>query len=177
PDRAGKMPALPFLFLMAKRSSASSWNYQRAQLESAATIGLMPPKVIRSGQHFCYFQLARLTQPAMKNFEKKITLQINKHRLGIFVAAFRATASQCLFGRANVNKAGPIFGGAQSLDGENQFWRKAGEISTAHFLTRNRPGATLDNDASATQSRCMRRQSELERMKSKRNDPIAGKGS
>src|SRR5207253_5904394 len=73
-------------------------------------------------------------------------------------------------------KAGPIFGGAQSLDGENQFWRKAGEISTAHFLTRNRPGATLDNDASATQSRCMRRQSELERMKSKRNDPIAGKG-
>src|ERR1700704_5563525 len=113
----------------------------------------------------------------MKNFQKKITFQINENRFGIFVAAFRAAAPQCLFGRANINKAGPIFGGAQSFKGENQFWRKAGEIPTAHFLTRDGPAAALDNDAPATEPRCLRCQPELERMKPKRNDPIAGKGS
>ena len=112
----------------------------------------------------------------MKNFQKKITLEIDENRFGIFVAAFRATAPQRLFRRANVNKAGPIFGGAQSFSGENQFMRKAGEISTAHFLIGDSPAAALDNDAPATQSRCMRRQPELERMKPERNDPIAGKG-
>src|ERR1700730_13234192 len=112
----------------------------------------------------------------MKNFEKKVTLEINEHRLGIFVAAFRATASQRLFGRANVNKAGPILGSAQSFNGENQIPRKAIKIHTPHFLSRNRPASTLDNHAPATQSRCMRRQPELERVKPKRNDPIAGKG-
>src|SRR5882762_10172842 len=63
----------------------------------------------------------------MKNFQEKITFEIDENRFGIFVAAFRAAAPQCLFGGANINKAGPIFGGAQSFNGENQFWRKAGE--------------------------------------------------
>src|SRR6476646_1528669 len=111
----------------------------------------------------------------MKNFQEKITFEIDKNRFGIFVAAFRAAAPQCLFGRANINKAGPIFGGAQSFNGENQFWRKAGEIPTAHFLTGDGPAAALDNDTPATEPRCLRRQPELEWMKPKRNDPIAGK--
>src|SRR5207237_5134280 len=160
-----------------KTDDFSSRDHQRAQLESATAIGFVPPKFVRRGQHFCYFQLTGLTQPAMKNLERKITLEIDENGFGIFVAAFRATASQRLFSRANVNKAGPIFGGAQSFDGENQFTRKAGEIATAHFLTGDGPAAALDNDAPATESRCMRRQPELERMKPKRNDPIAGKRS
>src|SRR5207248_6704206 len=158
-----------------KTDDFSSRDHRRAQLASATAIGCVPPKFIRRGQHFCYFQLTGLTQPAMKNFQKKITLEIDENRFGIFVAAFRATAPQRLFRRANVNKAGPIFGGAQSFSGENQFMRKAGEISTAHFLIGDSPAAALDNDAPATQSRCMRRQPELERMKPERNDPIAGK--
>src|SRR5439155_26355793 len=84
-------------------------------------------------------------------------------------------APQCLFGRANITEAGPIFGGAQSFHGENQFWRKTGEIPTDHFLTGDGPAAALDNNAPATKPRCLRRQPELERMKPKRNDPIAGK--
>src|SRR5438874_1796546 len=35
--------------------------------------------------------------------------------------------------------------------------------------------AAIGNDAPATEPRCLRRQPELERMKPKRNDPIAGK--
>src|SRR5947208_10865398 len=128
-----------------KTDDFSSRHHQRAQLKSATAIGFVPPKFVRRGQHFCYFQLAGLTQPAMKNLEKKITLEINKHRLGIFVASFRATASQGLLSWANVNKARPIFSGAQSFGGENQFPRKTGEISTAHFFTGNRPGAALDD--------------------------------
>src|SRR5437660_12611584 len=111
----------------------------------------------------------------MKNFQEKITFEIDKNRFGIVVAAFRAAAAQCLFGRANINKAGPIFGGAQSFNGENQFSRKAGEIPTAHVLTGDSPATALDNDAPATEPRCLRRQPELERMKPERNDPIAGK--
>src|SRR5438094_10188807 len=111
----------------------------------------------------------------MKNFQEKITFEIDKNRFGIFIAAFRAAAPQCLFGWANINKAGPIFGGAQSFNSENQFAGKAGEIPTAHFLTGDSPAAALDNDAPATEPRCLRRQPELERMKPERNDPIAGK--
>src|SRR5947207_15220659 len=114
---------------MAMIFIVSSWDHQRTQLESAPAIGFVPPKFVRRGQHFCYFQFTGFTQPAMKNFEKKVTLEIDKHRLGIFVATFRAPASQCLFARTNVHQARPIFGGAQSFDGENQFTRKAGEIS------------------------------------------------
>src|SRR5438132_4135463 len=175
--RAGLAFAREARALPEQRDRVSSRHHQRAQLESATAIGFVPPKFVRRGQHFRYFQLTGLTQPAMKNFERKITLEIDENGFGIFVAAFRATASQRLFSRANVNKAGPIFGGAQSFDGENQFTRKAGEIATAHFLTGDRPAAALDNDAPATESRCMRRQPELERMKPKRNDPIAGKRS
>src|SRR5207253_11242583 len=131
---------------MAMIFIVSSRDYQRAQLESAAAIGFLPPKFVRRGQHLCYFQLTGLTQPAMKNFQKKITLEIDENRFGIFVAAFRATAPQCLFRRANVNKAGPIFGGAQSFSGENQFMRKAGEICTAYFLFGDCAAAALDND-------------------------------
>src|SRR2546423_7646484 len=98
----------------------------------------------------------------MKNFQKKITLEINENRFGIFVAAFRAAALQCLFGRANINKAGPIFGGAQSFNGEDQFAGKAGEIPTSHFLSGDSPATALDNDAPATKPRCLQRQPELE---------------
>src|SRR5206468_2554930 len=50
---------------------------------------------------------------------------------------------------------------------------KAGEVSSAHFLNRDRPGPTLDNDAAASQSRCVGREAKLERMKSERDDPVA----
>src|SRR5207237_3137458 len=106
--------------------------------------------------HFSNYQFVCLTQPAMKKFQEKITFEIDKNRFGIFVAAFRAAATQSLFGRANINKAGPIFGGAQSFNGENQFWRNAGEIPTAHFLTGDGPAAALDNNAPATKPRCLR---------------------
>src|SRR5438046_6579921 len=112
-----------------KTDDFSSRDHQRAQLESATAIGFVPPKFVRRGQHFCYFQLTGLTQPAMKNFEKKITLEVDENRFGIFVATFRATPSQRLFGRTDVNKAGPIFAGAQPFDGENQVKRKHGKIS------------------------------------------------
>src|SRR6185437_3061865 len=45
------------------------------------------------------------------------------------------------------------------------------------FPTGDGPTAALDNDAPATEPRCLRRQPELEWMKPKRNDPIAGKGT
>src|SRR4029077_17389686 len=111
----------------------------------------------------------------MKNFQEKIALEINENRFGIFVAAFRAAAPQCLFGWANINKAGPIFGGAQSFNSENQFAGKAGEIPTAHFPTGDTPAGALDHEAPAPDPRCRRRLPELERMKPERNDPIAGK--
>src|SRR4026208_7691 len=109
---------------MAMIFIVSSRDDQRAQLERAAAIGFSPPKVVGCGEHFSTSQVDGLTQPAMKNFQEKITFEIDENRFGIFVAAFRPAAPQCLFGRANINKAGPIFGGAQSFNGENQFWRK-----------------------------------------------------
>src|SRR6266516_6679164 len=144
-EHARSAPDLRCVRCPEKTDVFSSRYQQRAQLESATAIGFVPPKFVRRGQHFCYFQLTGLNQPAMKNFEKKITLEIDENGFGIFVAAFRTTASQRLFSWANVTTAGPIFGGAQSFDGENQFMRKAGEISTAHFLAGDSPAAALDN--------------------------------
>ena len=50
-----------------------------------------------------------LAQPAMKDFQEKITLEIDENGFGVFIAAFGATAPQCLFRRTNINKRGQSF--------------------------------------------------------------------
>lgn len=70
-----------------------------AQFEGTASILFLPGKVIRVGQHFGYFQLAGFAEPAVENFEEKITLQIDVNGLRIFVAAFGGAAAKRRLGR------------------------------------------------------------------------------
>src|SRR4030095_10853900 len=114
-----------------------------------------PPEIFRPGSHFCDFQLAGFSQPAMKDFQEKVTLEIDEHGFGVFISAFGATAPQCLFRRTNVNETRQIFSSAQTFDRQDEIARKPGEVSSAHFLDQDRPGPTLDNDAAASQSRCV----------------------
>src|SRR5947209_15875481 len=58
---------------------------------------------------------------------------------------------------ANVNKARQISLRAQMFNSENEIARNAGEIAFSDFIQRYRPGAALDDDFSATQSRHLRR--------------------
>ena len=90
--------------------------------------------MIRIGQHFGDLQLARFRQPAMENFQEKITLEIDEDRLGVFVATFRAAAPQRLFARANVDIARPVLFRAQAFDGQNQIARNAGVIARRPVL-------------------------------------------
>src|SRR5690242_4072779 len=109
----------------------------------------------------------------MKYFEEQVILEIDEHGFGVFISAFGATATQGLFCRTNVNETRQIFRNAQPLGGEDEIAGKAGEGSSAHFLDRDRPGSTLDNDTAASQSRCVRYEAKLERMKAERNNPVA----
>ena len=56
-------------------------------------------------QHLGDFDLAGFDDPSIKNFQKQITLQIDKDRFGIFIATFGSAAAKRLLGRANINKA------------------------------------------------------------------------
>src|SRR3954467_13588298 len=102
----------------------------------------------------------------MKDFQEKITFEIDEHRLGIFVAAFGAAASQRLLRGPNINIPRPLFRRAQVFYRENQLARQAREIRLSDFLETDRPGSTLHDDASAPQPRCLRHKPELKRMKS-----------
>src|SRR5213079_1758901 len=113
----------------------------------------------------------------MKDFQEKITFEIDEHRLGIFVAAFGAAASQRLLRRPNINISRPIFRRAQAFYRENQFARQAREIPFSDFIDTDRPGSTLHDDAPASQTRCLRYKPEVKRMKSERNNPVARKRS
>src|SRR5439155_4584873 len=131
--------------------------------------------MIRIGQHLGHFKLARFGQPAMEDFEKKVTLKINKDWLCILIASFRAAASKRMLGRADVNKARQIPLNAQMFNGKNKIVRNSREIAFSDFIQRYCPGAALDDDFSATQSRHLRRHPELKWMKAKRNDPVTRK--
>ena len=111
----------------------------------------------------------------MEDFEKKVTLEIDKDRLGVFVAAFGAAAPECLLGRTNVNEARPIFLRAQSLNREYEVSRNAGVTTGAQLFVRDCPGAALDNHFAATQARHVRRHSKLKRVKAEWDYPGAGK--
>ena len=76
--------------------------------------------MFRVGQHFRDFDFARFNEPAVENFQKQITLKIDKDWLGIFIATFRAAPTQCLLGRANIDKARQIFLSAQFLNSVDQ---------------------------------------------------------
>ena len=56
----------------------------------------------------------------MKNLQEQIAFQINKDRLCILIAALDATATERLFGRADLNMAGQLAGCAESLDRDHQ---------------------------------------------------------
>jgi len=108
--------------------------------------------MIRIGQHLGHLELARFGQPAMEDFEKKITLKIDKDGLRIFIASFRAAAAKRLLGRTDINKARQISLRAQTFNRQNEIARNAGEIAFSDLIQRYRPGAALDDDFSATQS-------------------------
>ena len=126
-----------------------------AQLEAAPAIGFPPEQLIGRGQHFSDFELARLGQPAMKNFQKQIALQIDKDWFGILVAALSAAAPQRLFGRPAVNVTRSVARGAEALDRHHEVGRDAGEIASTEFLHRHRPGAALHDHFPAAQARGM----------------------
>src|SRR5437660_12281484 len=130
--------------------------------------------MIRIRQHLGHFELARFGQPAMEDFEKKVTLKIDKDGLCIFIASFRAAAAKRLLGRANVNKARQISLRSQMFNSENEIARNAGEIAFSDFIQRYRPGAALDDDLSATQSRHGRRDRTFEGVQTKRDAPGSG---
>ena len=56
----------------------------------------------------------------MKDFQKKVTLEIDEHGFGVFISAFRTTPPQCLFRGTDVNETRQIFGGTQSFNSENK---------------------------------------------------------
>src|SRR5438128_5188779 len=113
----------------------------------------------------------------MKNFQEKVTLKIDKHRLGVFVPAFRAAAAKGLFRGTNVNEARPAFLRPQSLDRNNEITRNAGVITGAQFVLRHRPGPTLNNHFATTQTRHLRRHSKLKGVEAERSYPRARKRS
>src|SRR5947209_593822 len=78
---------------------------------------------------------------------------------------------------ANVNKSRQIALRAQMFNSENEIARNAGEIAFSDFIRRYRPGAALDDDFSATQSRHVRRHPKLKRVKTKRDDPVTSERS
>src|SRR6266536_535535 len=133
--------------------------------------------MIRIRQHLGHLELARFGQPAMKDFEKKVTLKIDKDGLCIFIASFRAAAAKCLLGRANVNKTRQISLRAQMFNRQNEITRNACEIAFADFIWRYCPRTALDDYFSATQSWHLRRHPELKGMKTKRDDPVASERS
>src|SRR5689334_4041861 len=109
----------------------------------------------------------------MEDFQEHVILEIDEHGFGVFISAFDATATQSLFCRTNVNETRHIFRSAQPFGGEDEIAGKAGEVSRAHFRSRDYPGSTLDNDTAASQSRCVRDEPKLERMKPERDNPVA----
>src|SRR6266446_573312 len=158
---------------LRSRQFSYAGNNQCAQLESPPAIPLFPKQMIGIGQHLGHFQFTSFRQPALKNFEKKIALEIDEDRFGILIASFRAAAAKGLFGRTNVNVARPIFLRAQSLQSENEIARNAGVIAGREFFASHRPCAPLHNYMSAAQARRMRPKPKLEWMKTERNDPGA----
>src|SRR5207247_6276047 len=141
----------------------------------SSRVSLPPKQVIRAGQHLGNLELFRFRQPAMENLEEEITFEIDEDRFGVFVTTFCTAASQCFFAGANVNVARPFFFCAETLDGDDQITRYAGVISRSHLFERTRPGATLNNHASAAQPRHMRRTAKMKRVEAKRDHPRARK--
>src|ERR1700676_4520117 len=124
--------------------------------------------MIGIGKHFRNFAPARLDQPAMKNFEKEVTLKIDEHGLGVFVASLSAAAAEHLLGWPDVNVARPILLGPQPFHRQNEIARDAGVIPRPKFFMRDGPRTPLHNHAAAAQPRHMRRHPELKRMKTER---------
>jgi hypothetical protein len=131
--------------------------------------------MLRIGQHLRHFQLAGFRQPAVKNFEKEIALEIDEDRLGILVAAFGAAAAESLFARSNVDVARPAFRGAQALHRGDEISRDAGVISCRQLLQTHRPRTPLHDHFPATETRRLRGASEQKRMEPKRDRPAARK--
>ena len=94
-----------------------------------------------------------LDEPAVKNFEKEIALEIDIDRLGILIAAFGATAAERRFARADINVARQTAARAQSFHRDDEIARDAGEIAGAEFVERDSPGAALHDDVAAAQTR------------------------
>lgn len=65
-----------------------------AQFERAVSVGFLPEQLVGRRQHLRDLEFARLGQPAVKNFEKRVALQIDKNRLGVLVAMFCAARSE-----------------------------------------------------------------------------------
>ena len=87
-----------------------------AEFEGAASVLLLPKKMVGVGQHFGRLEFTGFDQPAMKNLEEKITLEIDVYRLDFFVAPFRAASAQGLLGRAHVKLARGIAAATDPFD-------------------------------------------------------------
>src|SRR5436189_6382671 len=115
----------------------------RAEFEAAPAVPLPPEQIVGTGQHFANLQLSGLGQPAMEDFEEEIALEIDKDRLGILVAPFRAASPQRLFARADVSVARPFLLRAQTLNRQNKVVRDPSVIALPQLFQRNRHRTAL----------------------------------
>src|ERR1043166_7170912 len=133
--------------------------------------------MLRIGQHFSDFELPGFRQPAVEDFEKKITLKVDEDRLRILVAAFHSAAPEGLFAGTNVNIPRPALRRPQSFDGHDEVSRDPRIISRRQLLQAHCPRAALHNDLPAAQPRHMRSAAEQKRMDPERDYPGAGEGT